>query len=573
MATDSLGGGFLTGERVIRRLAAILATDVAGYSRLMGRDEQGTLARLKAHRIERLEPVIAHHGGRLVKLTGDGALVEFLSAVDAVGAAIEFQQAMADVNKDQSEESAIVFRIGLHLGDLIVDGDDLYGDGVNVASRLESAAPLGGIIVSRAVREAVQGRLKAKLHALGELALKNIDRPVRAFRVEWDPSDWKLTAAPRSVPPAVTRPSTDGGNIAHEINNILMVIMANVEELQEDKSLSATRREQLDSIAASGHRAADLTRRLLAFSSQRRLRTEPTDVTDLVAGIDPMLRRALGEQIEVESVLAENLWTANIDRSQLVAALVILCIDARDTMAGRGRLLIETINAELDEDYAALNPNVVPGPYIVLAITNTGTISPREVMDKGFDTLFTTKEGRDEKGLGLGGVRDFIKRSNGDIKIYSEVGRGTTIRLYMPRSDEPLEVDTRSVAPSMPRGTERILLVDDDDQVRAALCTQLRSLDYVVEDARSGRKALDRLERGESFDLMLTDVVMPDLDGQQLAKIAAARWPAMKVIFMSGLSERAAINYGYLSSEGRSLFKPFRKFDLAVRLREVLDRL
>lgn len=187
-----------------RRLAAIVAADVVGYSRLMGRDESGTLARLREHRKQRFEPTLARHGGRLVKLTGDGTLAEFPSAVDALGAAIEFQQVMAEANRDQPEETAIVFRIGLHLGDLIVDGDDLYGDGVNVAARLEAEAPPGGIVVSRAVREAVEGRLKAKLNALGELTLKNIERPIRAFRVEWDPADWQATAAasPKSVEPA-----------------------------------------------------------------------------------------------------------------------------------------------------------------------------------------------------------------------------------------------------------------------------------------------------------------------------------------------------------------------------------
>ena len=173
----------MTGERVVRRLAAILAADVVGYSRLMGRDEQGTLTRLKAHRTERLEPVLARHGGRLVKLTGDGALVEFPSAVDALGAAIEFQQSMAEANQDQPEDTRIVFRIGLHLGDLIVDGDDLYGDGVNVAARLEAEAPAGGIVVSGDVYNAVVGRLKAAFEDLGDLSLKNIERPLRAYRV------------------------------------------------------------------------------------------------------------------------------------------------------------------------------------------------------------------------------------------------------------------------------------------------------------------------------------------------------------------------------------------------------
>jgi class 3 adenylate cyclase len=178
-----------------RKLAAVIAADVVGYSRLMGRDESGTLARLRKNRSERLDPVLARYGGRLVKLTGDGALVEFASAVDALSAAIEFQQAMTEVNSDQLADTALVFRMGLHLGDLIVDGDDLYGDGVNVAARLEAEAPAGGIVISRTVHEAVAGRLKATFDDLGSLALKNIGRPIQAYSVRWQPSDWQLPPA------------------------------------------------------------------------------------------------------------------------------------------------------------------------------------------------------------------------------------------------------------------------------------------------------------------------------------------------------------------------------------------
>jgi TolB-like protein/class 3 adenylate cyclase len=189
-----MGGGDTPLTREQRRLAAIVAADVVGYSRLVGRNESGTVARLREHRKLRLEPVLARHGGRLVKLTGDGALVEFASAVDALGAAIEFQQAMAEANRDQPQDNAIVFRIGVHLGDLIVDGDDLYGDGVNVAARLEAEAPPGGIVISGDVHNAVSGRLKAAFEDLGELSLKNIERPVRAFRVQMD--GIPATAAP-----------------------------------------------------------------------------------------------------------------------------------------------------------------------------------------------------------------------------------------------------------------------------------------------------------------------------------------------------------------------------------------
>ncbi len=189
-----------------RRLAAIIAADVVGYSRLMGRDESGTLARLRAHRKERFEPALERHGGRLVKLTGDGVLAEFPSAVEALSAAIEIQQAMADANRDKPDDSAIVFRIGLHLGDLIVDGDDLYGDGVNVAARLESEAPAGGVLISGNLHDAVTGRLKAIFHDLGDLTLKNIDRPVRAFRAGWNAEDWRSVA---TTPPLAAAHSVD----------------------------------------------------------------------------------------------------------------------------------------------------------------------------------------------------------------------------------------------------------------------------------------------------------------------------------------------------------------------------
>src|SRR5476649_1685744 len=197
--------GELSLARELRRLAAILFADAVGSSRLMGRDESGTVARLLDHMGQRLGTAVARHGGRVIRLKGDGGLIEFTSAVDALTAAIEFQQAMAEANRGQPEDTAILFRVGLHLGDVIVDENDIYGDDVNVAARLEAEAPPGGIVVSRAVREAVEGRLKATLHALGALTLKNIVRPIQAFRVEWSAEDWaetEVVSAPASSGPA-----------------------------------------------------------------------------------------------------------------------------------------------------------------------------------------------------------------------------------------------------------------------------------------------------------------------------------------------------------------------------------
>ena len=192
-----------------RKLAAIVAADVVGYSRLMGRDESGTLARLRKNRSEHLDPVLTKYGGRLVKLTGDGALVEFASAVDALSAAIEFQQAMAEANGDRPNDTALVFRMGLHLGDLIIEGDDLYGDGVNIAARLEGEAPAGGIVISGDVHDAVAGRLKAAFDDLGSLALKNIERAVQAFGVKWEPGDWKVSAPTAPAPTIAAPPAAD----------------------------------------------------------------------------------------------------------------------------------------------------------------------------------------------------------------------------------------------------------------------------------------------------------------------------------------------------------------------------
>ncbi|MBS0548750.1 MAG: MASE4 domain-containing protein [Proteobacteria bacterium] len=361
------------------------------------------------------------------------------------------------------------------------------------------------------------------------------------------------------------------GGVAHDFNNILMVILANVEELLEADTLQPDQREQLNSIAASGQRAAELTRRLLAFSRKQRLMPQPTNMNDLVSGTDKMLRRSLGEQIEIEAILDDALWTTNVDRAQLEAALVNLCVNARDAMPDGGRLLIETANQELDEVYAADNPEVVPGEYAMLAVSDTGAGMPPEVLKKVFEPFFTTKGVGKGTGLGLSMVYGFIKQSSGHIKIYSEVGRGTTIRMYMPRSDMPAEQAAR-VAPVLPRGDERILMVEDDDQVRTAVLNQLRGLGYAVREAAGAQQALELLERGETFDLMLTDVIMPGIDGPSLAKKVGERWPDLKVIFMSGYSENAARHHGRVAADAHILAKPFRKIDLALRVREVLDR-
>jgi CheY-like chemotaxis protein len=239
-------------------------------------------------------------------------------------------------------------------------------------------------------------------------------------------------------------------------------------------------------------------------------------------------------------------------------------------MPNGGRLLIETANIELDLAYAGEDVGVVPGEYVMLAVSDTGTGMPPEILRKVFEPFFTTKGVGKGTGLGLSMVYGFIKQSNGHIKIYSELGRGTTIRMYMPRSDGPTGADKPAVS-AMPRGTERILLVEDDGQVRSSVLAQLRSLGYAATEVAGPQAALERLSGTESFDLMLTDVIMPGMDGPTLAAKVAERLPGLKVIFMSGYSENAVRNHDVVAPGAHVLSKPFRKIDLASRIREVLD--
>jgi PAS domain S-box-containing protein len=362
------------------------------------------------------------------------------------------------------------------------------------------------------------------------------------------------------------------GGMAHDFNNILMVILANVEEMQEDETLPAHHRARLASIATSGERAAELTRRLLAFSRKQRLQPQNSNLTDLVAGFDKLLRRTLGEQIEIEAILADGLWITNVDRAQVEAALINLCVNARDAMPNGGKLLIETANVELDEDYAAANAGVAPGQYVMLAVGDTGTGMSRGTLEKAFEPFFTTKDVGKGTGLGLSMIYGFVRQSNGHIKIYSELGVGTTVRIYLPRSNASSAEETAGAAAIMPRGSERILLVEDDPQVRATVQAQLNGLGYAVTATACGAEALGRLDRGEAFDAVLSDVVMPGMSGPELAEAIAARRLSPRVLFMSGYSEHATRLRGNVAADAPLLSKPFRKIDLAERLRETLDK-
>ena len=363
------------------------------------------------------------------------------------------------------------------------------------------------------------------------------------------------------------------GGIAHDFNNILMVIIDNVEALQEREAADPEAAKHLNRIGDSAQRAEELTRQMLAFSRKQPLRPRPTNVNDLVAETGKLLRRTLGEQIEIDSVLIDDLWTVEVDRSQLESALVNLCVNARDAMPKGGRLLIETQNVTLGEDDAGRAAGVVPGAYVLIAVTDTGRGILAKDLDKVFEPFFTTKDGGKSSGLGLSMVYGFMKQSNGHIAVTSEIDQGTSFKLYLPRYDgAPDEAAVRRNVAAV-GGTERVLVVEDDPQVRASVVRQLQSLGYVVSQAVDGSAGLASFESASPpYQLLLTDVVMPGpLNGKALADEVARRWPATRIVFMSGYTDNALVHRGQIDPDVRLLSKPFLKIDLAQMIRRALD--
>jgi PAS domain S-box-containing protein len=363
------------------------------------------------------------------------------------------------------------------------------------------------------------------------------------------------------------------GGVAHDFNNILTIILANAEALDDDDGLDPRLRKRVKGIAAATERAADLTRQLLAYSRKQALRPQRTDINELVATTGRLLGRALGAAIEVDFALARDLWNAEIDGAQLESALVNLAVNARDAMPDGGRLVIETANAALDAGYVARNPEAAAGDYVMLAVTDNGTGMAPEVVARAVEPFFTTKDVGKGTGLGLSMVYGFIKQSNGHLSIYSELGRGTTVKLFLPRAAVERKAAEAPRRAPLPGGTERILVAEDNDDVREGVVSQLQSLGYDVSDASDGSAALGKLEAAsEPYDLLLTDVIMPGpMNGKGLADEAARRWPETKIVFMSGYTENTIIHQGRLDAGILLLNKPFARRDLAAIVRRALD--
>ncbi|MFZ3180325.1 MAG: CHASE3 domain-containing protein [Methylocystis silviterrae] len=368
------------------------------------------------------------------------------------------------------------------------------------------------------------------------------------------------------------------GGIAHDFNNMLGVIVASLHLLRRKLGDSNGDYVKLiDSAMDGADRAAAMVRRLLAFSRRQPLSPRPLDPNKFVSSVSDMVRRALGEKIELETVLAGGLWATKIDQHELESAIVNLAVNARDAMPDGGKLTIETANCYLDDAYASENMEVNPGQYVMIAVTDTGQGMPPEVLSQAFDPFFTTKPTGKGTGLGLSQVHGFVKQSGGQVKIYSEPGRGTCIKLYLPRFNNvetPAELPLSRPRPlELPLGRpdELVLIVEDDDTARRVTAQGVRELGYSVLEAENGRVAIDIIRRRADIALMVTDVVMPDMDGARLAREAVFRRHSLRVLFITGYTRNAIVHNGVLDKDVKLLTKPFTLEQLAVKMREILD--
>jgi signal transduction histidine kinase len=368
------------------------------------------------------------------------------------------------------------------------------------------------------------------------------------------------------------------GGVAHDFNNLLTIIVGSLETLRrqiKQPDFDPANVERVaDSAMRGAQRAASLTQRLLAFSRQQPLDPKPVDVSRLVTGMSDLLHRTIGEQIAIETVLAGGLWRTNIDANQLEIAIINLAVNARDAMPNGGKLTIETSNVSLDEGYALNQAEVVPGQYVMLAVTDNGAGMSRDTVLKAFEPFFTTKDIGHGTGLGLSQVYGFVKQSGGHVKIYSEIGLGTTVKIYLPRlySNESAVSAEPSARIVKGRENETILAVEDDADVRAHTCSILRELGYRVLEAPNGKAALDLLQANPDVDLLFTDVGLPGgMNGRQLAEAARKSNARLKVLFTTGYARNAIVHDGRLDPGVQLLTKPFTYAALSGKVRDMLD--
>jgi len=365
------------------------------------------------------------------------------------------------------------------------------------------------------------------------------------------------------------------GGVAHDFNNLMTVISGYSQLTLLDFKEGNELRENLQEIQRASKRAEDLTRQLLAFTRHQIMDIKVLDLNSLLHNLDKMLRRVLGEDIELISVLAEGLGRVKIDPGQIEQVLLNLAINARDAMPNGGKLIIESGNVELDEGYGLSRIGVTPGPYVMLSMTDTGCGMSPEVKEHIFEPFYTTKETGKGTGLGLSTVYGIVKQSGGNIWVYSELGKGTTFKIYLPLVDEPLnEMTEKGAAEGALKGSETILTVEDDGVVRKLAARILKTQGYKVFEASHGEEALKvaKEHAGDRIHLLLTDVVMPGISGPELVESLLLLHPETKVIYMSGYTDNAIIHQGVLKHGVNYIQKPFTPDSLARKVREVLDR-
>ena len=364
------------------------------------------------------------------------------------------------------------------------------------------------------------------------------------------------------------------GGLAHDFNNLLTAIYGSIETLQRRlKGDQPELRRHIDMALRGADRAAALTQQLLAFARRQPLEPKPINLNRMVARMTDLLRRTLGESIAIETVLAGGIWWISADTNQLESAILNLAVNARDAMPNGGRLTIETANTFLDEAYASVHTDVTAGQYAMIAVSDTGAGMTPEVISQAFEPFFTTKGGKGT-GLGLSSVYGFVKQSGGHVKIYSELGQGTTVKLYLPRLalEPPSEAAAEARVQPERAAHATILLVEDDDDVREYSQEILSELGYHVLAARDGAEALSQLETSDAVQLLFTDVGLPGpLDGRQLADEARRRRPKLKVLFTTGYARNAIVHQGRLDPGVELITKPFTYAALALKLRQVLE--
>lgn len=362
------------------------------------------------------------------------------------------------------------------------------------------------------------------------------------------------------------------GGVAHDFNNLLTVILGNAELLNEVLDGNSRLQSLAQMVSSAAQRGRELTQRLLAFARRQTLNPEVVNVNQLIIHMDTLLQRTLGEHITIEVVQQAEVWTALVDPAQLESALLNLCLNARDAMPQGGQLTIQTANAYLDQDYANQHVDTAPGDYVLITISDTGIGVPPEHLERVYEPFFTTKAKGKGTGLGLSMVYGFVKQSGGHINLYSELGQGTTIRLYLPRSDDSVGQHSQEITQEVSGGSELILLVEDDALVSRYVKEQLVALGYQVLTAENGPAALQIIQCRADINLLFTDVIMPGgMTGRDLAEAALHVRPALKILYTSGYPENVIVHQGRLDPGLKFLSKPYRREDLARKIREVLD--